>query len=99
MARGATIVSIYVTNGDATPSDLNGDVPFRVAAQRKDESFRAISYIGGETYFLNLKDQGFVSTKEKLEQYWNRDTLLTRLRLAVDKFNPDVIILGRDFRS
>ena len=99
LSRGASVISAYVTNGEATPSDINGEVPFRVAARRKDESFRAISYIGGQAYFLNLQDPGFISTREKLERYWNPDSLRAKLRSVIDKFSPDVILLNRDFRG
>jgi hypothetical protein len=99
MARGATVISVYVTNGESTPSDITGDVPFRVAGRRKDEALKAMSYIGGQACFLNLQDQGIVSTSAMLERYWQRDTLRSRLRAAIERFRPDVIVLSKDFQD
>lgn len=99
LGRGARIVSLYVTNGEATPSDLCGEPPFLLAARRKEEAYQAISYLGGETHFLNLPDLGVVSSRDELTRAWNPDTVLTRLVGALRSYRPDVILLARDFRG
>lgn len=41
LGRGARIISLYVTNGEATPSDVSGEPPFRLAA-RLSKTERAV---------------------------------------------------------
>ncbi len=99
MARGARVINLYVMNGEATPSDLNGEVPFRLAARRKEEAYRSIMHIGGETYFLNLPDAGVVTDRHKLERIWNPDAVVAKLAEAIRMHRPDVILISRDFRG
>ena len=99
MARGARVISLYMTNGEATPSDLNGETPFRLAARRKEEAYRSMTYIGGETYFLNFADMGIVNDTSKLEHFWNPDTVIARLTEVIRTYRPDVVLINRDLRG
>ncbi len=99
MARGARVISLYMTNGEATPSDLNGETPFRVAARRKEEAYRSMTYIGGETYFLNFADMGIVNDTSKLEDFWNPDTVIARLAEVIRTYRPDIVLINRDVRG
>jgi hypothetical protein len=95
---GARIVSVYLTNGGATPSDLHGELPNDVAGRRKEEAHAALSYIGGEAYFLNLPDVGVVGSADALEQIWQRDTVLARSIRMIRLLRPDALLLCRDSR-
>ena len=99
MGRGARVVTVYVTDGGATPSDINGDLPLFVAARKKSEADGVMRAIGGEAFFLGFPDYGCVSTKANLERLWNRDSLLARLVLAIRVFRPDVILCAADSRA
>ncbi len=99
MGSGARVASVYVTDGGATPDEVDGDLPLRVAARRKFESESAVKSFGGEAYFLGFPDYGFVSTKGSLERIWNRDSLLNKLVTAIRTFRPDVILVGADPRE
>ncbi len=99
MGSGARVVSVYVTDGGATPSDIDGDLPLRVAARRKVEAESVIRGVGGEAFFLGFPDYGFVSQKGSLEQLWNRDSLMERFVLAIRMYRPDAILLASDVRA
>lgn len=99
LGSGARIVSVYVTDGGATPSDIDGDLPLRVAARRKFEAESVMRGLGGEAVFLGFPDYGFVSRKGSLEQIWNRDSLLNRFVLAIRTHRPDVILYETDVRE
>ncbi len=96
---GARVVTVYVTNGDATPSDASGDAPQFVAAQRKEEAYQACRVIGGQSHFLNIPDPGIVESRGALEAAWNPDTLVFRLAGAIRSYRPDLLLLHRDFRG
>jgi hypothetical protein len=95
MAEGAQVVTVYVTNGEATPSDASGDSPVRVAAFRHEEAYQAMTLIGGSAHFLNLPDPGVVS-EEELHAIWNADSAVTRLALALLSYRPDLVVVERD---
>jgi hypothetical protein len=96
LGRGAKVVSVYATTGEATPSDFSGEAPFMLAARRKEESYRVSSYLGCESYYLNLRDPGVVSQRSELERMWNKDTVVSRLLRTIESYRPDVILLQRD---
>ena len=99
MGSGARVVNVYVTDGGATPSDIDGDLPLRVGARRRVEAESVMRGLGGEAFFLGFPDYGFVSTRKGLDQVWNRDSLLTRLVLAIRTYRPDVILHVSDYRA
>ena len=99
VGRGISVVSLYLTNGETTPSDLNGETPYRLAAERKVEAWRAVSHIGGKTHYLNMPDPGITSDIRKLERIWISDTVVARLTRAIDLYRPDIVLIGNDFNS
>ena len=99
LGSGARVVSMYVTSGGATPSDIDGDLPLRVAARRKTEAESVMRRVGGEAFFLGFPDYGCVSRKASLEQLWNRDSLLAKIVLAIRTHRPDVILYATDVRE
>ena len=99
MGLGAKLINVYVTNGDATPSDLNGEAPFLLAARRKEEAYRASRALDGEPYFLNIPDPGVVRDRSELERSCVADTVVARLTVALLSYRPDVILVHRDFRT
>ncbi len=99
MGSGARIVSVYLTNGGSTPSDVSGDLPSQVAATRKLEAARAVTLLGGASYFLNIPDLGVPASREGLLEVWKRDTVVQRLARAICQFRPDVVLLSHDARA
>ena len=99
VGRGISVVSLYLTNGETTPSDLNGETPYRLAAERKVEAWRAVSHIGGKTHYLNMPDPGITSDIRKLERIWISDTVVARLTRAIDLYRPDIVLICNDFNS
>ncbi len=98
LGRGARVINLYVTNGEATPSDSTEEPPLRLAARRKEEATRALLYLGVEPYFLNLPDFGVPSGRRELDSVWKADSLIHRLATFILTYRPDVIFLARDFR-
>jgi hypothetical protein len=96
-ARGARVLSSYVTNGEGGESDVRGEYPMQLAAIRRQEASKALDVLGSAEYFLNLPDvpaaadTGFVRTK------WNADTLRIRLMNLISDFKPDIILVSRDW--
>ncbi len=99
MGSGARVVSVYVTDGGATPSDIDGDLPVRVAGRRKFEAESVMRGLGGEAFFLGFPDYGFVSRKGSLEHLWNRDSLINKFVFAIRTYRPDVILYESDVRE
>jgi hypothetical protein len=99
MGMGAKLINVYVTNGDATPSDLSGEAPFMLAARRKEEAYQVSRALDGEPYFLNIPDPGVVRDRSELERFWVADTVVARLKVALLLYRPDVILVQRDFRT
>jgi len=98
LGRGARVISLYVTNGEATPSDSCEEPPLRLAARRKEEATRALLYLGVEPYFLNLPDIGVPASRRELDSVWKADSLVRKLATFILTYRPDVIFLARDFR-
>jgi hypothetical protein len=99
MGSGAKIVSAYVTDGESTPSDMDGALPFQVGARRRLEADRALRLIGGEALFLGFPDYGMVGGKARLADLWGGDSVVARLVRLIGSTRPDVILLARDVRS
>jgi LmbE family N-acetylglucosaminyl deacetylase len=99
MGLGAKLITVYVTNGDATPSDLSGEAPFLLAARRKEEAYQVTRALDGEPYFLNTRDLGVVRDRSELERSWVPDTVVSRLKVALLSYRPDVVLVQRDFRT
>jgi hypothetical protein len=99
LGSGARIVSAYLTDGESTPSDLDGALPFQVGARRRFEADRAVRLIGGEALFLGFPDYGMVSGKTRLTDLWIRDSVVAHLVRLIGSSRPDVILVARDVRS
>ena len=99
MALGAQVITAFVTNGDGTPSDFNGEAPFLLAARRKEEAYKANTFLGAEPYYLNLPDPGIISDRATLERIWNPDSAFARLARLMFSHRPDVVLIEHDFRE
>lgn len=94
---GTKVAVAFVTNGEDIPSDLNGETFYRLAARRKEEAYRALSYLGVQAYFLNapvnLLPAGAPQFKLTRVQ---QELIGIKLDTVIARFQPDVIVLGRD---
>lgn len=99
LGRGAKIMSGYVTNGEAGESDIQAELPAYLAAIRRKEASRALSYLDGEIYFLNMPDIAAARDTLKVRELWPRDTLQTRLIEMFSQFKPDIVLVARDWSS
>jgi len=99
LGRGAEILSAYVTNGEAGESDLRDDYPHQIAATRRIEAKNALAHIGGEVHFLNFPDIAAAKDSAAIRKLWPKDALQRKLRLLVDQFKPDIILVPRDWRA
>jgi hypothetical protein len=97
VGRGAAIKSAYVTNGEAGESDVQGEYPPYLADIRRKEAARALAYLDGEAYFLNMSDIAAARDTTKVRLSWPGDTLQSRLTRLISQFKPEVIILARDW--
>ena len=97
LAKGARIVSAYVTNGEAGESDIRGEYPNQLAAARRTEAAAVMAFLGGEEYFLNMADLGAVRDTSVVRDLWHADTLRPRLSKLISDLKPDVILLPRDW--
>ena len=96
-SRGASIVSLFVTNGEALESDEQGSLPNELAAQRREESVSASLFLGGTAYFLNAEDVGKTRNRDELLKIWTKDSVVTGLVRAIRTYRPDIIILSQDW--
>jgi hypothetical protein len=96
-SRGASIVSLFVTNGEALESDEQGSLPDELAAQRREESVSASLFLGGTAYFLNAEDVGKTGNRDELLRIWTKDSVVTGLVRAIRIYRPDIIILSQDW--
>jgi LmbE family N-acetylglucosaminyl deacetylase len=99
LGAGARAVSVYFTNGDATPDDNGCSSPVFTAAQRKDEAYAATRLLDVIAYFLNIPDPGVIGPRTELKRVWNVDTATSRLEKAIRHFRPDIVVIGGDFRG
>ena len=99
LGLGARVISVYVSNGSETPSDLDNAPPFAVASLRREEAYRAMSRIDVESYFLCLPDIGVVANEDEVLAFWNPDTASARMKEVVRQFRPDLVLVGRDVRA
>jgi len=96
LGRGANITSAYWTNGEAAESDLPAEYPHYLAARRRQEAINALTYLGGETYFLNLTDVIAARDSFKLRQVWSRDSVQAKLVRLIVKTKPSIILIAAD---
>ena len=97
LARGARILSTYVTNGDGGESDVRGEYPLQLAAIRRQEASKALDVLGGAEYFLNMPDVVAAADTGIVRAKWQTDTLRLRLMNLISDFKPDIILVSRDW--
>lgn len=97
LGKGTTIISAYVTNGETGESDVQALYPAYLADIRRKEASKALSYLDGEVYFLNMPDIAAARDSAKVRELWQSDTLQTKLRKLFLQFQPDIIMLARDW--
>jgi hypothetical protein len=96
VGRGANLLSAYWSNGEASAGDLPEEYPHYLAARRRAEAVAALTYLGGETWFLNLPDVVAARDSLRLRRAWLQDSVQTRLAQLIMKIKPDLILIARD---
>jgi len=94
MAKGATIMSAYVTNGEAGESDIRAEYPPYLAGILRSEASKAMEFLDGEAHFLNMPDIGSARDTMKVRNLWQPDTLQVRLSRLITTFKPDIILVA-----
>ena len=94
VGTGAKVAVAFITNGEDIPSDLNGETFYLLASRRKEEAYRALSYLGVESYFLNVPSNEFPVAENSFHPSARLNEVFTaRLDTIIDDAKPDVIIL------
>lgn len=99
LGRGVVVMSIYVTNGEAGESDMQGEYPPYLAAVRREEAVRAMAYLGCDARFLNMPDLIAARDSVYVRRLWPSDSLQAKLGMFVSQFKPDLILLNRDWAT
>jgi len=99
MGEGAHVLVAFVTDGGATPSDADGDLPMQLAGRRRHEADAALRALGGDVHFMGFPDYGFVASRGGLERLWSRDSLMRRFVTLIRGARPDVLLIEHDFRA
>jgi LmbE family N-acetylglucosaminyl deacetylase len=92
--KGATVLSLYVTNGEALESREGLEYPPMLAARRRAEAQKAMGVIGCDAYFLNMPDMASARDTSDVNRSWISDTLEIRLMQIMSTFRPDMILLN-----
>ncbi|MGA7161027.1 MAG: PIG-L family deacetylase, partial [Bacteroidota bacterium] len=97
IGSGATVAVAYVTNGEDVPSDLSGEMFYQLASRRKEEAYRALSYLGAQAYFLNIPIGDFSAGSGCFHPTATLDKMVNdRLDSLIDQVRPDILVLDRD---
>ena len=97
IGRGASVSVAFITNGEDVPSDANGDDFHQLASTRKEEAYQTLSYLGAQTYFLNIPPDEFIGLGEpSASSRQLARTIVSRLDTAIGVIQPDAIILESD---
>ena len=99
LGRGATIMSAYLTNGEAGESDVQAEYPPYLAAIRREEASKALSYLGGGVHFLNMPDIAAARDSARVRELWPSDALQARLVKLFSQFKPDIVMVARDWAA
>jgi hypothetical protein len=92
LARGAKIVSTYITNGEGRESDYEFTYPSMVASQRRTEAAAIMESVETETVFLNFPHLPAASDSQYITSKWNVDTLQMRFMELISSHRPDIVI-------
>ncbi len=96
LAKGASIVSAYLTNGEFDEHDIVAQYPSYLAATRREEAVQSIGTIGGETYFLSFPDVAAARDTDVVRLVWPADSVRLRLMKLIADVQPDMIMISRD---
>jgi len=99
LGRGAVVMSLYVTNGEGGESDVQGEYPTHLAAVRRAEAARAMTYLDGDARFLNFPDIVAARDSTPIRQLWPGDSLQFKLSEVISQFQPDLVLLARDWSA
>jgi hypothetical protein len=99
LGRGAVVISVYVTNGEAGESDVQGEYPSYLAAIHREEAVKAMAYLGSDARFLNMPDLIAARDSAQVRRFWPGDSLQAKLGMFVSQFKPDLILLSRDWAT
>lgn len=97
LAKGAKILTAYITNGESGESDIQSEYPAMLAAVRREEAAIALAMLDGEARFMNLPDMASASDSAAVRNLWHADSLQMRLRQIIGEFKPDLILISPDF--
>jgi hypothetical protein len=96
---GASLSTLFLTNGESLEPDDGQLLPHLLAAQRRLEASKVMSRLGAESYFLNLPDPGSVHSVSALRLQWPSDTVQAKLARFISRLRPDAVILCDDTRE
>ncbi len=99
LGRGAVVMSVYVTNGEAGESDVQGEYPPYLAVTRRTEAVAAMNYLNSDARFLNLPDIVAARDSAHVRQLWPGDSLRFKLSQFISQFRPDLVLLNRDWSA
>ncbi len=91
-AHGTELTSLYITNGEAIPSDCAAETSPFLIGRRKEEADRAMTYLHAKAFFLNNTDPGIVGTRSELDSSWRAYTV-RRIAAAIRFLHPHVVIV------
>jgi hypothetical protein len=97
LGKGAQIASAFVTNAEGGESDVRGEYPSQIAAERRMEATEAIRLLDGGALFLNMPDIVAATDSSFVRSIWRTDTLRNRLVRMISDFQPDIILVARDW--
>ncbi|HUI31687.1 MAG TPA: PIG-L family deacetylase [Candidatus Acidoferrales bacterium] len=97
IGRGAAVSVAYITNGEDIPSDLNGEMFYQLASRRKEEAYNVLSYLGVQSFFLNVPVDEFSAGEGCFHPTSRLDKILNdRLDSVISEVKPDIIVLDHD---
>jgi hypothetical protein len=97
IGRGSRVAVAYVTNGEDLPGTGNDDSFYQLAGIRKEEAYQATSFVGAESYFLNIPASAVPAGGSTLHAQPDVEGLLrAKLDTVLELVKPDVVVLQRD---
>ncbi len=100
IARGATVAVAYVTNGEDLPSDFSGEMFYQLAARRKEEAYQALSFLGAQSFFLNIPVDEFSAGGGSFHPLQHLGAVLdSKLDTLMALVKPDMVVLNSDALS
>jgi len=94
--HGARVVVVYATCGDGGEDDGETGGEVGAAARRARETLRGAAAADVGVRWLGLPDLGYSGSLEETLRIWGAESLLQRVREALDRVEPDVVITGHD---